>query len=295
MVAPKKGGFGRYIKKAFLNHWNLLAVGAGAVLGAIGVFAGGIDPLIVLPVVAAGEALYLGGLATHPKYQAYVDASDHKLEKARVKAATTDRIFKALDPRSRARFEELRRRCQNLQMLAEGVGSADMGEVGSMHYEGINKLLWVFLKLLYSKRSLEIFLQTTDEMTLRSNIDNVQKKIERLGPEPEDTDAEVKMRRTLDDTLKSANMRLTNWLKAQENHEYIQLELDRIDAKITSIAELAVNRQEPDFITSEVDGVAATMESTESAMAELQFLSGLDDHDLAPPSFVDESTDLEKA
>ena len=99
---------------------------------------------------------------------------------------------------------------------------------------------------------------------------------------------------TLDDTLKSANMRLANWLKAQENHEYIQLELDRIDAKITSIAELAVNRNEPDFITSEVDGVAATMEQTESAMAELQFLSGLDDHDLAPPSFV-EDMNTEKA
>jgi len=261
------------------------------VLGILGL---GIDPLIVLPVVAAGEALYLGGIATHPKFQAYVDAGDHKLEKARVKAVTTDRIFKSLDPRSRARFEELRRRCQNLQMLAEGIRPADMGEVGSMHSEGVNKLLWVFLKLLYSKRSLEIFLQTTDEMTLRANIDNVQKKIDRLGPQPEDTNAEVKMRRTLDDTLNSANLRLANWLKAQENHQYIQLELDRIDAKITSIAELAVNRNEPDFITSEVDGVAATMEQTESAMAELQFLSGLDDHDLAPPSFV-EDMNTEKA
>ena len=294
MVMPKKGGFGRYIKKAFLNHWNLLAVGAGVVGGVLGILGLGIDPLIVLPMVAAGEALYLGGIATHPKFQAYVDANDHKLEKARVKANTTDRIFKSLDPRSRARFEELRRRCQNLQILAEGIRPADMGEVGSMHSEGVNKLLWVFLKLLYSKRSLEIFLQTTDEMTLQANINNVQKKIDRLGPQPEDTEAEIKMRRTLDDTLKSANMRLANWLKAQENHQYIQLELDRIDAKITSIAELAVNRQEPDFITSEVDGVAATMEQTESAMAELQFLSGLDDHDLAPPSFVDDDLGTEK-
>ena len=288
MVMPKKAGFGRYIKKAFLNHWNLLAVGAGVVGAVLGVFGLGVDPLIVLPIVAAGEAVYLGGIATHPRFQAYVDASDHKLEKAQVKAATTDRIFKSLDPRSRARFEELRRRCQNLQTLAEGIGPADLGAVSSMHSEGVNKLLWVFLKLLYSKRSLEMFLQTTDEMTLRANIDNVQNKIDRLGPQPEDTEAEIKMRRTLDDTLKSANMRLVNWLKAQENHQYIQLELDRIDAKITSIAELAVNRQEPDFITSEVDGVAATMEQTESAMAELQFLSGLDDQDLAPPSFVDD-------
>ena len=290
MVKPQKAGFFKYIKKAALNHWNLLAVAAGTVAGLLTIG----DPLIVLPIIAAGEMAYLGGLATHPKFQSYVDASAHKLEKARVKAETTDRIFNSLDPRSRARFEELRRRCMNLQSLAQGIAPADMGEVGTMHTEGANKLLWVFLKLLYSKRSLEVFLQTTDELTLQASIDKVQGKIDRLGPQAEDTHAEVKMRHTLDDTLASANLRMQNWLKAQENHQYIELELDRIDAKITSIAELSVNRQEPDFITHEVDGVAATMEQTESAMAELQFLSGLDDTDLAPPSFVDRPVETEK-
>ncbi len=107
-----------------------------------------------------------------------------------------------------------------------------------------------------------------------------------------DTGDEIRMRRTLEDTLASSQARLDNLLKAKSKHELVQLELDRIDAKITSIAELAVNRQEPDFITSEVDGVAATMEQTEKAMSELQFLSGLDEQDVVPPSFIDEDLDI---
>ena len=100
------------------------------------------------------------------------------------------------------------------------------------------------------------------------------------------------MRRTLEDTLASAKARMDNYLKAQSKHELVQLELDRIDAKITSIAEMAVNRQEPDFITHEVDGVAATMEQTERAMGELQFLSGLDATEVEPPSFIDDDLDI---
>lgn len=273
-----------YVKTAFLNHWNLLAFGA-AVVG--GVISGQAD--VVLPLVAAGELVYLAGLSTRPKFQAYVNATAHMAGKAMVKQDALDRIFEALDPRSRSRFEELRRRCRNLQALsAGGPRPVDLGEVGSMHNEGINRLLWVFLKLLYSKRSLERFLETTNEDEIRQTLERIQKRIADLGPKEEDSPEEAKMRRTLEDTLQSASARLDNLLKAKGNHEYIMLELDRIDAKITSIAEMAVNRQEPDFITSEVDGVASTMEQTEKAMAELQFLGGLDDTDIAPPSFIDE-------
>jgi phage terminase Nu1 subunit (DNA packaging protein) len=94
--------------------------------------------------------------------------------------------------------------------------------------------------------------------------------------------------------LTSAQARLQNFTKAQENHEFIQLELERIESKIASIAEMAINRQDPDFITHEVDGVASTMEQTEHAMGELQFLDGLGEVDVAPPSFVQDLETLEQ-
>ena len=287
-MAANKTGFMEYIKTAFMNHWNLLAFGACLVGGAL---SGQAD--VVLPLVAAAEIAYLTSLSIHPKFQSYVNAQAHKAGRAQVKGEALDRIFESLDPRSRSRFEELRRRCRDLQSLAGATRAAEsLGEVASMHNEGINRLLWVFLKLLYSKRSMERFLETTNEDSIRADIKKVELRISALGPAQEDQGDEPKMRRTLEDTLASAQARLENLLKAQSKHELVQLELDRIDAKITSIAEMAVNRQEPDFITSEVDGVAATMEQTERAMGELQFLSGLDDTEVVPPSFIDEDMDL---
>ncbi len=285
----KPAGFVDYVRTAFLNHWNLLAFGAATVAG---LFSGHAD--VVLPLVTAGEIAYLAGLASHPKFQAYVQSQSHKVSKAEVNKDTLARIFSTLDPLSRARFEELRRRFHELQAVSRGVEPANLGEVQNLHNEGINRLLWVVLQLLYSKRGMERFLGTTDEQEIRRHIAEVEQKLADLGPREEDTEAAAKMRRTLESTRHSTQARLENLLKAQENYQYIQLELDRIDAKITAIAELAVNRQDPDFITSEVDGVAATMEQTESAMSDLQLLSGLDDQNLAPPQFIDENLDTLK-
>jgi len=287
----KPPGFLDYVKRAFTYHWNLLVLGAGVVGGIVSG-----RPDVVLPIVAAGELVYLGGLATHPKFQSYVQASAHKEAKAQVDEAALQRIFNTLDPRSRARFEELRNRCRNLQAIAKGLrqGTVERSEVESLHNEGINKLLWVFLKLLYTKHSLEEFLRRTDEEEISRAVKGIEEKIAERGPDAEDTAAETKKRRTLVDTLGSARMRLDNLSKAKENYEFVQLELDRIDSKITSIAELSVNRQDPGFITSEVDGVTSTMEQTERAMSDLQFLSGLGEQEVAPPPFIDERVEMKR-
>lgn len=289
-----KSGFFAYLKQAFIQHWNLLALGAGT---AAGIISGHAD--IVLPIVAGAELVYLAGLASHPKFQRHVDAQAHKDARQeateQVTAPTLQRIYTALDPRSRARFESLRRRCREMRQLAQGVGGPqELRPVDELQSEGINKLLWVFLKLLYSKRSLERFLERTDEQEIRGSVADLEQRIAALGPEAEDTPEEARRRRSLVDTLASANLRLENLRKARDNCEFINLEVERIDNKITSIAELAVNRQDPDFITSEVDGMAASMEQTEQAMSELQFIAGIESSAAAPPpSFLDEQLDVQ--
>ncbi len=79
---------------------------------------------------------------------------------------------------------------------------------------------------------------------------------------------------------------MANLTKAQENYQFIGLEIDRLENKIRSLSEMAINRQEPEFISSEVDHVASSMVDTERTMNELQFATGLNAVDNEPPPLL---------
>ena len=63
----------------------------------------------------------------------------------------------------------------------------------------------------------------------------------------------------------------------------MRVELDRIEAKIQAITESAVNRQDPNFLTSQIDSVTASMHSTEKAISELQEITGFVEEMQQPP------------
>ncbi len=281
-------GFFKYIKKAFLLHWNLLAVAAGAAVG----FVSG-HPEVVLPLVAAGELVYLAGLSTHSKFQAAVDAEEHKASRLQSSTRTAEKaeaILRSLSDSDRIRFERLRGLCARLRKISHEVKGQTSGEVGfidDLHMGGINRLLWIYLKLLHSKNALEQFFETIDEDEIRRSIEKATRRIEAMGElkEGEKPD-KAKRRKSLEDTLTTSQARLANYQRAKDNHEFIELELDRLYSKIAGLGEIGINRQDTDFITSEVDSVSASVEQTEKAMGELEFLTGLTAQDEAPPELL---------
>ena len=123
---------------------------------------------------------------------------------------------------------------------------------------------------------------------MQAEIDAAQKRLAKLAPGDESPHVQ-KLRRTLEDSLQTCRDRLVNFQKAQANHELVQLELDRLENKIKSLAELSVNRQEPDFISAQVDQVAGSMLETEKTMNELQFVTGLAPPDEDVPDLVQNS------
>jgi hypothetical protein len=93
--------------------------------------------------------------------------------------------------------------------------------------------------------------------------------------------------RSLQDSLASAELRLDNFGRAKKNAEFVALELDRIEGKIQALAEMSVNRQDPDFLSSQVDSAAESMRQTEKAVSELQHLTGLGDQLEEPPAILE--------
>ncbi len=275
--------FGKYLKVAFMNHWNLLAFLGGTVFA----FISG-APDVLLPVVAAGELAYLGMLGTHPKFQAYVNAQEAKQtrEVTSVSAQETlDRITAALPKELLDRFLALRRRCLELQQIASELKHTGPDEthmpLESFQVAGLDRLLWIHLRLLFTQYALYRFLKQTSEEQIHADIKRLETRLAEL-PTGAENDQQQRVRKALEDNLQTSRDRLANLKRARDNFDLVKLEIDRLENKIRSLSELAVNRQEPDYISGQVDQVAASMLETEKTMNELQFVTGLDTQDEAP-------------
>jgi hypothetical protein len=267
---------GDYLKTAFINRWNLLAL-----FGASGfaMLSGHAD--VALPLVLAAEAAYVGMLAAHPKFQKYVDAQQHKTQKASTSQHSIQalrQILQTLPFAQLDRFEKLRARCLELRQISADLKRTRVegpeAALDDFQIEGLDKLLWIFIRLLFTQYSLQKFLERTNAQAIEKDIQQLEARLAKLAADDTSVIAQ-KMRRTLEDNLKTSRDRLENYNKAQANHQLVGLEIDRLENKIHSLAELAVNRQEPDFIAGQVDAVAGSMLEMEKTMNDLQFATGL--------------------
>jgi hypothetical protein len=275
---------GKYLKVAFLNHWNLLAFLGGTVFALLSP-----APDVLLPVVAAGEIAYLGMLGTHPKFQAYVEAQEAKQKRSATSATAEqalERITSALPKELLDRFVALRARCLDLQQIAAEIKHTGHDDshlpFENFQIAGLDRLLWIHLRLLYTHYALSRFLKQTSDDQIRADIKRLETRLAQL-PTTATGEQQQRVRKTLEDNLQTSRDRLANLQRARDNFDLVNLEIDRLENKIRSLSELAVNRQEPDYISGQVDQVAASMLETEKTMNELQFVTGLEGVDEAPP------------
>jgi hypothetical protein len=201
-------------------------------------------------------------------------------------------MLEGLPAEARARFQRLHARCLEMRGIAAGVrGAAGDTSAGAeaIRTPGLDRLLWLFLRLLLSKTALDRFLQTMNEQELTARVAELRKNFEaaKAGPAADD-----RIARSLQDSIASCELRLDNVGRARKNAEFVSVELDRIEGKIQALAEMAVNRQDPDFLSNQVDSAADSMRQTEKAVSELQHLTGLADQLEEPPAILE--TDLRK-
>jgi hypothetical protein len=275
----------KYIKAAFIDRWNMLVF-----LGATGFALLSGRPDIALPLVLAGETVYLGLLGTHPKFQRHVDAQEAKQAREAGSQVSDDvfrRMVTSLPDASRRRYAALLESCQHLRQIALDLKQPGQRSIGapldSLQSEGLDRLLWIYLRLLFTEHSLTRFLEHTDRLEIEREAKRLESKLAPLAAKDQSPHSQ-KVRRTLEDSLVTTRGRLENLDRAQSNHEFVQLEIERLENKIKSLAELAVNRQEPDYISGQIDQVAHSMLDTEKTMNELQYVTGLDAiDDTVPP------------
>lgn len=289
MTDTRTAGLGRYLAEAFLFRWNLLLLLGGSAAATLTPYAD-----VLIPLVGACELTYLAGLTSIPRFRAAIDAKVYGEQKgplaaqAAAPAPSIGTLLAGLPPEARARFERLHGRCREMRGIAAGVRGAagDQAATGdSLSTPGLDRLLWLFLRLLVSKTALDRFLRTMSEQEMTAKVDELRRNLETAQKTNDE-----RVVKSLQDSLAMGELRLDNFNRAKKNAEFVSIELDRIEGKIQALAEMAVNRQDPDFLSSQADSAAESMRQTEKAVSELQHLTGMGEQLEEPPPILE--TDL---
>lgn len=293
MTEPRGAGLKDYLLEAFLFRWNLLLFLGGTAAAALTPF-----PDLLLPLVGAVELSYLAGLTSIPRFRAAIDAKVHARRHGTSAAAATPQpaaslvtMLGGLPAAERARFERLHARCVEMRKIAAGVRGASGDHPGGaedIRTPGLDRLLWLFLRLLVSRTALDRFLAAMDEKDLNARLADLRTRLATAQSSPGTAGSnEERVVRSLQDSIASGELRLDNFARAKKNAEFVRLELDRIEGKIQALAEMTVNRQDPDFLSSQVDSAAESMRQTEKTVSELQHLTGLGDQLEEPPAILE--------
>jgi hypothetical protein len=150
----------------------------------------------------------------------------------------------------------------------------------------LDRLLFLFLKLLMSQNGLDRFLRSTSEQELKARLDDVQTRL-KAAQAVDAAQQDERMVRSLQDSVADAELRLDNYKKSMKDSDFVIVELNRIETKIQALTEMGVSRQDPDALSHQVTAAAESMQQTEDAVNQLQHLTGLADQLAEPPAILE--------
>ncbi len=273
-------GIAHYLWRAFTSRWNLLIVFGSSAAAMLSPW-----PDVLLPLIGAGEAIYLGGLVSLPRFRQAIDAQDADRARglSRANAPSASLLIAGLRAEAQKRFNDLRTRCLEMRSIARAAQPVG-GGLTDVWTPSLDRLLYGFLRLLSQQNTLLRFLRSTNTDELTKRLADLKTRLADAQKSGDD-----RMIRSLEESTAIAQQRLENYGKAVKNADFAALELDRVEGKIQALIEMAAaNRQDPDLLSSQVDAAAASMNHTEATLNQLQQITGVTDELDQVPAILDD-------
>lgn len=274
MPTPEALNYWDYVKHAFnwkvrlplLGHMplNKLLIVGFAILG----FAA--PPFWLLGLALEGAyLLFLPGSDRFQKTVQKLIRGEQLLRAQQTWAEKEQQILAGLALEDQRRYGRLWERCAGLQRSS--AGAAAVVKVEQLAAGGLAQLLWIFLKLLDSRRRIQDIIDSTSLKELNREIEVLQGKLAR---EPEGSAVAKSLKGTLD----IQQRRLENYNKADESLKVTEAELDRIEKQITLLAEETAVTSDPAMMSDRLDGVVQSLQGTTRWMSEnAEFFGSLEE------------------
>ena len=276
-----KDGFLAMIKRAFKWRWNLLAVGAGV---AFGLLSG--HPDVVLPAMAAGELLYLGTMGMNPRFQrALVLEKGGGLSSGAKSnpAHQFSKLMAFLDPRDAERFAMLRNRCAALLELRRQMDTdgTDDSKGSEFRGESLDRMLWLYLKLLNQKTGLARFLASCSSENIEAELAMSERQLQQSETEDKATGIEGRLSVSIGERIKTIRERIANHEKAQSGLSLAEAEIEKTEQQIIHLCEVGMTTRDSAGLSTRIDIISEGLRISERTFT-APGLDVLADDDEAP-------------
>jgi len=274
MADSSRGGFFKYVARAFKQRWNLVFFGAAAALAVLSPY-----PDALVPIVMGLEGAYLLGMVSQPRFRDAIDAKDAQ-QSREARATTAEDLFAQLRARlsvgDRQRFERVVSRCEDMRRLARTVRAGSSVDDAARE-SALNRLLFFYLRLLVGRRSLEQFLSHSNRLELDAQRRELAERVAAAEKELAATPGgDQRILNSLKDTLKDLDLRISNVAKGERDAEFVELELVRIEGKVHALAESAITSQDPGELSAQVTAFTETLQLSQDVASQMISLEDLE-------------------
>jgi hypothetical protein len=268
------------LKRSFTWHWHLLGLGAGVT---VAVLSG--TPLFFLPFLAAAEISYFGFLGLNPRFQNVLKGQKPVPPPLPVDPRQRfQQLMAFLNPADAERFKSLRQRCAELLDLRRSMAAKDdLTGVDHFRSESLDRMLWLFLKLLHQRSGLERFLQATHLDLIETELKSAQTQL--VTAQARDTAAalpESRLATSIHERIVTIHERIDNHHKASEGLELVTAEIDKTEQQITHLCEVGMTTGDSAGLSVQIDSISASLQSSEKIFSQTSF-SQIYDDEPAPP------------
>lgn len=195
------------------------------------------------------EVGYLAALSSNPRFQRAVRA---QLRSAGTAEAQENRLelIRRLDPEARRRLALLEEKCVRALERSRDARDGDFALESSR--EGLDRLQWIYLKLLVARHHLEGSRVSASEEGLKRQIAALESSLESARSR--------QLRSSQEATLKILRQRLSNLEHCEQTLNEVDSDLARIEAQVDLALESAAMRRGGAAVTANLELASQILE-----------------------------------
>ncbi len=203
---------------------------------------------------AAAEIAFLVLAASSKRFQKVVEGV-RLLEAQENWREKVHGAVQRLTPPSQERFRTLLEQCRRTLGISQTLHADGLENLRDIRNQNLNQLLSIFLRLLTAREVIAANVPGLDRARLQAELKRIQERLEK-------TEEGSPLRRSLEGTLDIHRRRLENLDRATQSLKVIDAELERIEGQVELIREESAVGGKPEFLSSRLDAVTATMSET---------------------------------